>query len=243
LVEIDAEGYRKVISTKLFKLGIGELILDFRFWPQEEGIRRWTIVLVGESGTLHLFVFPIDVDDSVLSPKEQQTLSQFKEYEFNKYVTLESKVGSCQGIELSCPPEVDFILLFRRFSMRDQGKECGIAVSALVETETDFVERGIFQIRGEPNKPVPFEIPHNCMVNGKFHFWRGDKLNLANLTPHITYLKELLERTSSIPKFPSQKFEVSVLLEVPLPILKFLSVEYSGIKILRRAENTQQYKY
>ena len=35
------------MAQKISKLNFGEKIVDFRFWPQEEGIRKFIIIAVG----------------------------------------------------------------------------------------------------------------------------------------------------------------------------------------------------
>ena len=38
------EEYQKIYSQKISKMNLGENIIDFRFWPQEEGIRKFFII-------------------------------------------------------------------------------------------------------------------------------------------------------------------------------------------------------
>ena len=47
LVLIDEQALQKVTTTRLNNLHLGEPIIDFRFWPQAEGIRQMVILAVG----------------------------------------------------------------------------------------------------------------------------------------------------------------------------------------------------
>ena len=68
------ESIEKCSSQKISKFGFGEQIVDFAFWPQEEGIRRFFIVAVGQSGTLFFLVCrltPTISEYNLLSQKEK----------------------------------------------------------------------------------------------------------------------------------------------------------------------------
>ena len=70
----------------------------------------------------------------------------------------------------------------------------------------------MIEIKGDPNTHA-FEIPQNCLMDGKFHFWCGKRLNLVNLNIHINYLNKIM-KSNTLANFPSQQIELQTIFTV-----------------------------
>lgn len=94
-------------------------------------------------------------------------------------------------------------------------------------------------IKGEETAPL-FEIPNNCFYNDRFHFWCGDKLARVNLKDNI---KTIIDPQSFRRSKAFKEIEADVLLEVPTKSFKFLILDSSSIKLLRRLETAHRYLF
>lgn len=78
------------------------------------------------------------------------------------------------------------------------------------------------------------KIPYSDLFLGYFYFWHGEKLSRVNLNVHIDYLKALFENPNKA-KPPPTSVNTEVVVEVKENIMKFVAVDVSAIKILRKA--------